>query len=117
MILDGEKYGRILPGDYISYLQRLEGINNVQAALEMDNLVKNWVKHSVLCTNDLKTRSEILKFFVHTAKVTLTLWHRLYHAGLITMIVGMSQPSQFCIHGCHFDCHSVAYNHSSKPHI
>jgi son of sevenless-like protein len=72
MILEGDNYARIIPGDYISYLRRLGGISNIQAACTTNDRIINWVKHGVLRNDDLETRSNVLKFFVNTALVTLT---------------------------------------------
>jgi son of sevenless len=66
--LEGDKYSRILPADYISYF-RHGSRNTVKAAYEMNNKIISWVKQSILRYDDLEKRSEILKFFVYTAMV------------------------------------------------
>jgi hypothetical protein len=71
VILEGDKYTRILLGDCISHLQQQSGKNNIQAAYETNNRIVNWVKQGVLRVDDLENRSEVLKFFVHTAEVML----------------------------------------------
>lgn len=72
--LEGDKYARILPTDYISYFQHGSG-NAVKAAFEMNNKVASWVKQSILRYDDLGKRSEILKFFIYTAEVKkLKVW-------------------------------------------
>jgi len=71
MIIEGEKYTRIVPGDYISYLQHPEANNNIAIACKTNYQIVNWVKRSVLGSDDLSTRNEVLGFFVHAAEVIL----------------------------------------------
>ena len=72
MILEGDNYARILPGDYISHLRRPGGNNNIQAARTTNDQIVNWVKHGILRYDNLGARSNVLTFFVNTAQVTLT---------------------------------------------
>jgi hypothetical protein len=71
MMLEGEKYSRIIPGDYISYLQHPEANNNIAIACETNDQIVNLVKVSVLRCDDLNARSAVLKLFVHAAEVIL----------------------------------------------
>jgi son of sevenless-like protein len=71
-MLEGDKYTRILPEDCISHLQPQSGKSNViKATYDTNNKIVNWVKQGVLRCDDLEDRSEVLKFFVHTAEVKL----------------------------------------------
>jgi hypothetical protein len=72
MMLEGDKYARIIPGDYISYLRRPEENNSIGAARKTNDLIIKWVKHSVLREDTLYQRKQVLTFFVNTAVVTLS---------------------------------------------
>lgn len=69
LILEGDKYTRILPADYISYLQHQPPKGNVEAAFQMNHRIINWVKYGVLNYDKLEDRIEVLKFLVFTAEV------------------------------------------------
>jgi hypothetical protein len=70
LILEGDKYSRIHPADYISYFQQQPGENNVRDALITKQNIAYWVKHAVLRCDKLEERTGQLKFFVYTAEVT-----------------------------------------------
>jgi son of sevenless len=69
VILEGDKYTRILPADCISHLQGQSGKSTIKAASETNNKIVNWVKQGILRCDSLENRSEVLKFFVYTAEV------------------------------------------------
>lgn len=71
MKLEGEKYSRIRPRDYISYLRDRTADNNVQVALKTNDHIRNWVEYSILRCDHLRKRSDILKFFALTAEVMM----------------------------------------------
>jgi son of sevenless-like protein len=73
VILEGDKYTRIFPADCISHLQGQSGKSTIKAASETNNKIVNWVKQGILRCDGLENRSEVLKFFVHTAEVQLYL--------------------------------------------
>lgn len=73
LILEGDKYARILPADYISYFQQQPGENTVRDVLETKCKIICWVQQAILRCDELGERSELLKFFVSTAEVIVTL--------------------------------------------
>lgn len=78
LMLQSDKYTRILPSDYISHLQRPEVNNNIQDAYRTNGQIINWVADSILRCDDLEDRKNLLKFFVLTAQVIPTCLCRLY---------------------------------------
>jgi son of sevenless-like protein len=68
-MLEGDKYTEILPCDYIYHIQCSEGNENINAALNANDKIVYWVQHDVLRHDDLKTRRDVLNFFVYTAEV------------------------------------------------
>jgi len=73
-MLEGDKYTSILPSDYISYLRHPETNDNVNIAYKTNHQIANWVKHSILRTDDRKMRRGRLEFFVRTAEVMIMYW-------------------------------------------
>jgi hypothetical protein len=67
LILEGDKYTRILPADYISYFQQEE--NNIRDVLETNNSIVYWVKQAVLRCDNLEARSKVLRLLIYTAEV------------------------------------------------
>ena len=72
MMLEGDKYARILPGDYISHLRGPRENGNIQAAYYTNNQITDWVVYSILRYDELEMRTNVLIFFVRTAEVILT---------------------------------------------
>lgn len=70
-MLEGDRYTRILPSDYISYLRHPGENNSITIACKTNQLIVNWVKYSILRSDDLKTRKNLLNFFVNTAEVII----------------------------------------------
>jgi hypothetical protein len=68
LILEGDKYTRILLADYISCFQ--QGENNVRDALETNHTITCWVQQAVLRCDEVEARSRLVEFFVYTAEVT-----------------------------------------------
>jgi len=52
----------------VSHLQRQTGKSSIKAAYETNNKIVNWVKQGVLRCDDLENRSQVVKFFIHTAE-------------------------------------------------
>ena len=77
-MLEGDKYTRILPADYISYFQHQSGNNNIRDAFETNNSITYWVKQQVLRCDDLQSRSDVLTFYVYTAEVMFKCWSGSY---------------------------------------
>jgi len=71
VVLEGDNYTRILPRDYISFLQHPEANNNIEIARNTNRQIVNWVKYSILRYDDLTMRRDTLQFFVHAAQVFL----------------------------------------------
>jgi len=89
MMLEGEKYTRIIPGDYISYLQHPEANNNIAIACRTNYQIVNWVKHNVLGSDDLRTRNAVLEFFVHAAEES----HQLRNfASMLAIVTALQSP-------------------------
>jgi len=73
LILEGDKYTRILPADYISYFTQQSGTNHVGDAFDTNHMITHWVKYTILNCHDLEERSRLLSFFVDTAEECRTL--------------------------------------------
>jgi len=69
LILQGDKYTRLLPADYIAYFQRPSGENNVRDVFETDRSITYWVMHTILQCEDLEARSGLFNFFLLAAEV------------------------------------------------
>jgi len=70
LILERDKYTRILPAHFISYFQQPSGENNVRDALETNRTIAYWIQCAVLRCDELGARTGVLKFFVSVAEVT-----------------------------------------------
>jgi son of sevenless-like protein len=70
-MMEGDKFRRILPRNYISYLRGQEPNNNVDAAVKTNDQIRDWVIHSILHCDQLEARKDHLLFFVLTANVIL----------------------------------------------
>jgi hypothetical protein len=70
LMLEGYKYSRILPADYISYFQQKSGENNLHLALETNHAIASWVEQTILRFDDFGKRRHALELFVSTAEVT-----------------------------------------------
>ena len=77
--LERERYKRILPAEYVAHVgKRTRYFPNLSAAIDLRELIENWVKSSILdlrrakFADGIKTRSEVKRFFVKTAKVMRT---------------------------------------------
>jgi hypothetical protein len=75
--LEGERYRRILPGEYVAHAGRLPMYcPNLSAAISLNQLIGNWVQSCILDLEfdedpkELEKRSDLKRFFVHTAMVT-----------------------------------------------
>jgi son of sevenless-like protein len=68
-MVDAENYKRLRPPDYIRSLLRHSGPSNVEAAKAINAKVECWVKKTILRAEDLKSRVELLAFFIHIAEV------------------------------------------------
>jgi hypothetical protein len=78
-VLEGERYQRILPAEYIAHAGRQPlYCPNLLAAIAFNETVHNWVQSSILDLDfaggwdELNRRSEIKEYFVQTAKVICT---------------------------------------------
>jgi hypothetical protein len=72
-MVEAESYRRLRPADYIHFLLRHPGPNSVEAANATSAKVESWVKRTVLRSEELKSRVEVFKFFIHIAEVGLTI--------------------------------------------
>ena len=79
LILEEDKYSRILQADYIPYFQQKPGENHVRDVFETNHTITYWVQQAVLNCDELGARSGLLKFFISTAEVT-------GHAGSVHVI-------------------------------
>jgi son of sevenless-like protein len=70
LILEGDKYTRILPATCISYFQPRSGQNYVRDALETNHTISSWIQQAVLLCDELGDRIGVLKFFILVAEVT-----------------------------------------------
>lgn len=68
-LLEGDRYRALHPSDYMAYLKRPPGPNNVDAVCLTNNKIILWVQQSILHYNLLHHRVEVLKFFVNAAQV------------------------------------------------
>jgi hypothetical protein len=74
--LEGEKYRRILPAEYVAHAGGLPlYCPNLSAAIALNELIGKWIKSSILNERlgegeaGLQERSRMMQFFVETAKV------------------------------------------------
>ncbi|KAF8964650.1 ras guanine nucleotide exchange factor domain-containing protein [Flammula alnicola] len=65
---EGDKYKVLVPSDYIAHLRRHPGYNAVEGAYTTNNKIVFWVKDSILHYDGVEQRTEVLKFFIHTAQ-------------------------------------------------
>ncbi|KAH6918894.1 hypothetical protein BKA70DRAFT_1089732 [Coprinopsis sp. MPI-PUGE-AT-0042] len=69
-ILEGEKYAAVMPCDYLAYL-RAENVNGYHNPVEIARIINNhviqWVKQSILHYDDVLSRADVIKFYIHTA--------------------------------------------------
>jgi hypothetical protein len=73
--LEGERFQRILPIEYIAHAGDLElplYCPNLSAAIYFNQLISSWVQSCILGCKEPKRRSEIKEYFIQTAVVTLT---------------------------------------------
>ena len=73
-ILAGEKLKSVMPCDYLAYMKvdKLEGYHNpIDIVRVITNRTTQWVKDAILHYDDVLRRAETLKFFIHTAQVSL----------------------------------------------
>lgn len=73
-ILEGEKYESIMPCDYLAYLrgENINGYHNpVEIACIVNNHIIQWVKQSILHYDEVLPRADVIKFYIHTAMVSL----------------------------------------------
>ena len=68
-LIEGDLYSRITQTDCVVHLQQISGTRHIDAARKANNRIVNWVKKSVLRSDEVQSRSEVFKFFVNTAEV------------------------------------------------
>jgi son of sevenless-like protein len=68
--LEQDQYNRILPADFISYLQNPSDSNNLSAAYATSKKIVCWAKKAILQPEELEGRVEAFKFFLNTAHVS-----------------------------------------------
>lgn len=62
-LLEGGIYSKITPADCVAHLLQLPSTENISAATVANNRIVNWVKKSVLRSNDVDARCSVYKFF------------------------------------------------------
>ncbi|KAF8964088.1 ras guanine nucleotide exchange factor domain-containing protein [Flammula alnicola] len=67
-LYEGDIYKDLVPSDYIAHLRRYPGYNAVEGTYTTNNKIVFWVKDSILHYDGVEQRTEILKFFIHTAQ-------------------------------------------------
>jgi hypothetical protein len=69
--LEGERYRRILPAEYMSHTSKLDSFSpNLTEAIALNQRIHNWVQSSLLDMDlDGARRCTTKRFFVKTAEV------------------------------------------------
>ena len=77
--LEGERYQRILPSEYMAHAGNLPSSSpNLTAAIALNQRINNWVQSSILdidfngAPNEIESKSIAKRFFVRTAEVART---------------------------------------------
>jgi hypothetical protein len=69
MALEGKKYNRLVPTDYIVHFLHPSTEGSLADARKTNAMINDWVKKSILMPKDYGDRDEVFKFFANTAVV------------------------------------------------
>jgi son of sevenless-like protein len=67
-LLEGDKYKVLVPFDYLAYLKKPAGHNNIEGMHTTNNEIILWVKDSVLHHDTVEKRADDLNYFINTAQ-------------------------------------------------
>ncbi|KII88779.1 hypothetical protein PLICRDRAFT_42015 [Plicaturopsis crispa FD-325 SS-3] len=67
-ITEGDLYSRIIQDDYLAYFKNIGGQTPIDAALVKNRTIMNWIKKSILRSEDVEVRASTLKFFINAAE-------------------------------------------------
>ena len=104
--IQSDLYYNILPPDFVQWSQNLlsrSGRNGIAMFTMRSNQIGYWVLKSVLETNDLRRRAEIVEFFIHTAKVRTSVILCIRKGLMIIMMIGIPDPRRLFNHGSYSD--------------
>jgi son of sevenless-like protein len=69
-LLEGDNYSALHPSDYMMHLSKRQS-TKIKTLYDVNNKIKVWATESILHFSDVHDRAEVLKFFIHTAVVSL----------------------------------------------
>jgi len=69
-LLEGDNYKALQPSDYIIHFAH-DRSDNISKVYETNNRIIAWVTESILHYDDLQNRVQVLRFFIHTALVSV----------------------------------------------
>jgi len=71
-LLEGDKYKVLVPFDYLAYLKKAAGHNNIEGTYTTNKEIILWVKDSVLRHDTVEKRVDVINYFINTAQVSQT---------------------------------------------
>lgn len=70
-LMEGDRYRMLGPQDCLAFLMKHPGHNFIKDVYNTHKNIILWVKSSILHYEKKEERSEVLKFFIHTAEVSV----------------------------------------------